>query len=416
MELSVIRKQTCNNSTRLAFKRWSIFYRLYFRLLLESCNNFISRSLRCNFENGADNGVIVFVSSPSPLHRSVSRIYVSELEWTLPIDTERIGNWPLHGQTQGWHQMHGNKMQVICTQSIFSRAFIRSPAERQGDEKLVQRLIQLFSSTEIFSKRRKIYACWRKSRVNCTRKESDPCLTWCCKTCGTNNLTSTFVSMRKIHTFKKDCRSVVRKQTCHNSTFLTCKRWGIFYRFYFRLLLESCNNFISKSLRCNFGNGADNGAIVFVSSPSPLHRSVSRIYVSELEWILPIDTEGIGNWPLHGQTQGWHQKYGNRMHVIWTQSMFSHALIRSPAKRQGDEKLVQRLIQLFSSTEIFSKRRKIYACWRKTWVNCKREESDPCLTRCCKTCGTNNLKSTFASMRKRHIQKRYLCYPCPGQG
>ena len=33
-----------------------------------------------------------------------------------------------------------------------------SPAERQGDKKLVYRLIQLFSSTEIFSKRRKIYA------------------------------------------------------------------------------------------------------------------------------------------------------------------------------------------------------------------------------------------------------------------
>ena len=37
-------------------------------------------------------------------------------------------------------------------------------------------------------------------------------------------------------------------------------------------------------------------------------------------------------------------------------------LIRGPAARQGYEKLVYRLIQLFSSTEIFSKRRKIYAC------------------------------------------------------
>ena len=36
---------------------------------------------------------------------------------------------------------------------------IRGPAVRQGYEKLVYRLIQLFSSTEIFSKRRKIYAC-----------------------------------------------------------------------------------------------------------------------------------------------------------------------------------------------------------------------------------------------------------------
>ena len=43
--------------------------------------------------------------------------------------------------------------------------FDRSPATRQGDNKLVYRLIQLFSSTEIFSKRRKVYACWRKTRV-----------------------------------------------------------------------------------------------------------------------------------------------------------------------------------------------------------------------------------------------------------
>ena len=42
---------------------------------------------------------------------------------------------------------------------------------------------------------------------------------------------------------------------------------------------------------------------------------------------------------------------------------------RSPAEKQGDKKLVQKLIQLFSSTEIFSKRRKIYTSWRKTWVN-----------------------------------------------
>ena len=44
-----------------------------------------------------------------------------------------------------------------------------SPTERQGDKKLVCRLIQLFSSTEIFSKRRKICACWRKTRVKSGR-------------------------------------------------------------------------------------------------------------------------------------------------------------------------------------------------------------------------------------------------------
>ena len=87
--------------------------------------------------------------------------------------------------------------------------------------------------------------------------------------------------------------------------------------------------------------------------------------------------------------------------------MFSTTYFRSPAEWQGDEKLVVRLIQLFSSTEIFSKRRKIYAFWRTTRVNWQKEESDPCLTLCCKTCGTNNLMSTFMSMRKTYIQKRF---------
>ena len=36
--------------------------------------------------------------------------------------------------------------------------FTKGPAAKQGDEKLVYRLIQLFPSTEIFSKRRKICA------------------------------------------------------------------------------------------------------------------------------------------------------------------------------------------------------------------------------------------------------------------
>ena len=35
----VVRKQSCNNSTRLACKGWSIFCRLPFLLLLKSCNN-----------------------------------------------------------------------------------------------------------------------------------------------------------------------------------------------------------------------------------------------------------------------------------------------------------------------------------------------------------------------------------------
>ena len=43
---------------------------------------------------------------------------------------------------------------------------INSTSLRQGNKKLGYRLIRLFSSTEIFSKRRKICALWRKTRVN----------------------------------------------------------------------------------------------------------------------------------------------------------------------------------------------------------------------------------------------------------
>ena len=42
-------------------------------------------------------------------------------------------------------------------------------------------------------------------------------------------------------------------------------------------------------------------------------------------------------------------------------SKYFHLFVKTPAVRQGDEKLVYRLILLFSSTEIFSKRRKIYS-------------------------------------------------------
>ena len=93
-----------------------------------------------------------------------------------------------------------------------------------------------------------------------------------------------------------------------------------------------------------------------------------------------------------GQTQEWHQRYSKPhdriMNVIWTRSMFYPAFIRSPAKRQGDEKLVYRLIQLFSSTEIFSKRRKICTCWRKTRVNVRAQSSTVWWKWCDKTYGT----------------------------
>ena len=42
--------------------------------------------------------------------------------------------------------------------------FVWGPRQRQGDKKLVYRLIVLFSSTEIFSKRRKIYACMKENQ------------------------------------------------------------------------------------------------------------------------------------------------------------------------------------------------------------------------------------------------------------
>ena len=119
-------------------------------------------------------------------------------------------------------------MNVIWTRSTFYPAFIRSPAERQGDEKLVYRLIQLFSSTEIFSKRRKIYACWRKTRVNCQTEEPDLRLSWCCKTCGTNNRTSTFVSMRKNTYIPKRLQSllplIVRRKRATKALGTTLKR------------------------------------------------------------------------------------------------------------------------------------------------------------------------------------------------
>ena len=46
------------------------------------------------------------------------------------------------------------------------------PAERQGDKKLVYRLINMFSSTEIFSKRRKIYARGFEGKPELTRKRN----------------------------------------------------------------------------------------------------------------------------------------------------------------------------------------------------------------------------------------------------
>ena len=53
------------------------------------------------------------------------------------------------------HELRSSSMQTLSI-------LLKGPAAKQGDEKLVYRLIQLFPSTEIFSKRRKICALWRK--------------------------------------------------------------------------------------------------------------------------------------------------------------------------------------------------------------------------------------------------------------
>ena len=49
---------------------------------------------------------------------------------------------------------------AVIEETVSFRLPFGSPIVRQGDEKLVYRLITSFSSTEIFSKRRKIYTCF----------------------------------------------------------------------------------------------------------------------------------------------------------------------------------------------------------------------------------------------------------------
>ena len=53
-----------------------------------------------------------------------------------------------------------------CTFASKLSLCLQAPLQRRATKKLVYRLIQLFSSTEIFSKRRKICTGWRKTRVN----------------------------------------------------------------------------------------------------------------------------------------------------------------------------------------------------------------------------------------------------------
>ena len=69
------------------------------------------------------------------------------------------------------HELRSSSMQTLSI-------LLKGPAAKQGDEKLVYRLIQLFPSTEIFSKRRKICALWRKTRVICKRDVKAVCRGW----------------------------------------------------------------------------------------------------------------------------------------------------------------------------------------------------------------------------------------------
>ena len=69
---------------------------------------------------------------------------------------------------QGWKTP---ALAALFADFIFFDLF-GSPAERQGDKKLVYRLINMFSSTEIFSKRRKIYARGFEGKPELTRKKN----------------------------------------------------------------------------------------------------------------------------------------------------------------------------------------------------------------------------------------------------
>ena len=70
-------------------------------------------------------------------------------------------------KTKGTHRSSSEEKpkKRWCKEVILVPLLKIGPAERQDDEKLVHRLNQLFSSTEIFSKRRKICALWRKTRA-----------------------------------------------------------------------------------------------------------------------------------------------------------------------------------------------------------------------------------------------------------
>ena len=77
-------------------------------------------------------------------------------------------------------------------------------------------------------------------------------------------------------------------------------------------------------------------------------------------------------------------------HELRSSSMKNLSIsLRGPAAKQGDEKLVYRLIQLFPSTEIFSKRRKICTLWRKTRATDNEDVTAVCRKRYANASGNN---------------------------
>ena len=104
--------------------------------------------------------------------------------FTFPVKNRSVRKRLEHRNVEWWSRQNsclrwGAQATLVCTDICFV-----SPALGQGDEKLVYRLIQLFSSTEIFSKRRKICSWWRKTRGNVNWKPRVLCWAWRGEPCG----------------------------------------------------------------------------------------------------------------------------------------------------------------------------------------------------------------------------------------
>ena len=98
------------------------------------------------------------------------------VEWNAPdassysplssLSTWSVRSWCIKGTGFFDDRWPRSPSRIALLVLVIRLQFDRGPSGRQGYEKLIYRLIRSFSSTEIFSKRRKIYAWWRKTRVN----------------------------------------------------------------------------------------------------------------------------------------------------------------------------------------------------------------------------------------------------------